>query len=61
MISFRYIHLPKNSINSLFLIAAYVAEDGLVGHQWEERPLGIANFKCPSTGKLQDQEVGVGR
>jgi hypothetical protein len=29
---------------------AYVAEDGLVGHHWEERPLGLANFICPSTG-----------
>jgi hypothetical protein len=29
-------------------LAAYVAEDGLVGHHWEERPLGIANFICPS-------------
>jgi hypothetical protein len=28
-------------------LAAYVAEDGLVGHHWEERPLGIANFICP--------------
>jgi hypothetical protein len=25
-------------------LAAYVAEDGLVGHHWEERPLGLANF-----------------
>jgi hypothetical protein len=40
-------------------LAAYVAEDGLVGHHWEERPLGIANFLCPSTGECQDQEVGV--
>jgi hypothetical protein len=23
----------------LVSLAAYVAEDGLVGHQWEERPL----------------------
>jgi hypothetical protein len=29
---------------------AYVAEDGLVRHHWEERPLGLANFICPSTG-----------
>jgi hypothetical protein len=28
-----------------------VAEDGLVGHLWEERPLGLANFICPSTGE----------
>jgi hypothetical protein len=41
-------------------LAAYVAEDGLVGHQWKERPLGLANFICLSTGELQGQEVGVG-
>jgi hypothetical protein len=41
-------------------LAAYVAEDGLVGHQWEERPLGIVNFICPSTGECQGQEAGVG-
>jgi hypothetical protein len=41
-------------------LAAYVAEDGLVGHHWEERPLGIVNFICPSTGEYQSQEVGVG-
>jgi hypothetical protein len=41
-------------------LAAYVAEGDLVGHHWEERPLGLANFICPSTGESQDQEVGVG-
>ena len=41
-------------------LAAYVAEDGLVGHHWEERPLVLANFICPSTGECQGQEVGVG-
>jgi hypothetical protein len=40
-------------------LPAYVAEDGLVGHHWEERPLGLANFICPSTGEHQGQEVGV--
>jgi hypothetical protein len=25
-------------------LAAHVAEDGLVGHHREERPLGLANF-----------------
>jgi hypothetical protein len=39
---------------------AYVAEEGLVGHHWEERPLGLVNFICPSTGECQGQEVGVG-
>jgi hypothetical protein len=40
-------------------LAAYVAKDGLVGHQWEERPLDLANFICASTGEHQGQEVGV--
>jgi hypothetical protein len=31
------------------------------GHHWEERPLGLANFICLSTGECQGQEVGVGR
>jgi hypothetical protein len=37
-------------------LAAYVSEDGLVGHQWKERPIGRANFICLSIC----QEVGVG-
>jgi hypothetical protein len=41
-------------------LAACVAEDSLVGHHWEERPLGLANFVCPSAGERQGQEVGVG-
>ena len=40
----------------LLSLAAYVSEDGLVGHQWKERPVGRANFICLSTG----EEVGVG-
>ena len=41
-------------------LAAYVTKDGLIGHQWKERPLGLANFICLSTGEHQGQEVGVG-
>jgi hypothetical protein len=41
-------------------LAAYVSEDGLVGHQWKERPIGYANFICLSTGECQGQEVEVG-
>jgi hypothetical protein len=41
-------------------LAAYVVEDGLVGHHWKVRPLGIENFLCFSTGEHQGQEVGVG-
>jgi hypothetical protein len=45
------------STPELLTLAAYVAEDGLVGHHWEE--IGTANFICPSTGVRQGQEVGV--
>jgi hypothetical protein len=31
-------------------LAAYVSEDGGVGHQWKERPISRANFICLSTG-----------
>jgi hypothetical protein len=41
-------------------LAAYVSEDDLVGHHWEERPFGLANFTCLSTGELQGHEVEVG-
>jgi hypothetical protein len=41
-------------------LVAYVAEDGLVSHQWEERPLGLVKIICPSTGGCQGQKVRVG-
>jgi hypothetical protein len=41
-------------------LAAYVSEDGLAGHHWKERPTGLANFRCFSTGECQGQEVGEG-
>ena len=44
----------------LLSLAAYVSEDGLVGHQWRERPIGRANIICPSTGERQGLKVGVG-
>jgi hypothetical protein len=37
----------------LVSLAAYVAEDGLVSHHWEERPLDIANFICPVQGNAR--------
>jgi hypothetical protein len=41
-------------------LVAYVSEDGLVGHHWKERPIGLENFIYLSTGECQSQEVGVG-
>jgi hypothetical protein len=35
----------------LLTLAAYVSKDGLVGHHKKERPIGFANFICPSTGE----------
>jgi hypothetical protein len=29
------------------ILAAYVLKDGLVGHHWKKRPIGLANFICP--------------
>jgi hypothetical protein len=40
--------------------AAYASKDGLVGHHWKERPIGHANFICPSTGESQGRKRGVG-
>jgi hypothetical protein len=44
----------------LLTLTVYVSKDGLVGHHWKERPIGLANFICPSTGERQGQELGVG-
>jgi hypothetical protein len=48
------------STPELLTLAAYVLKDGLIGHHWKERPFGLANFICPSTGERQGQKVGVG-
>jgi hypothetical protein len=39
--------------------AAYIAEDGLVSHQWEEA-LGPVKALCPSIGECQGLVAGVG-
>jgi hypothetical protein len=59
-----YSAITNNNMNfsvppELVSLVTYTAEDGLVGHHWDERSLGIANFICPSTGECQGQEVGV--
>jgi hypothetical protein len=47
------------STPELLTLAAYVSKDGLVGHHWKERLIGLANFTCPSTGERQGQKVGA--
>jgi hypothetical protein len=53
-------HYELTSTPELLTLAAYVSKDGLVGHYWKERPIGQANFKCPSTGERQGQKMGMG-
>jgi hypothetical protein len=60
-------HYELTSTPELLTLAAYVSKDGLVGHHWKERPIGHANFICPSTGERQAKKgewvgrgVGVG-
>jgi hypothetical protein len=48
------------STPELLSLAAYVSKDGLVGHHCKERPIGLANFICLSTGRRQGQKGGVG-
>ena len=35
------------------VLVAYVAEDGLVGHQWEERPSDLRVFNAPVEGNAR--------
>jgi hypothetical protein len=53
-------HYELTSTPELLTLAAYVSKDGLVGHHWKEKSIGLANFICPSTGECQSQEVGMG-
>ena len=53
-------HQELTSTPELWTLAAYASKDGLVGHHFKERPIGLANFRCPSTGECQGQKGGVG-
>ena len=50
---------PQGKRQTDLTLAAYVSKVGLVGHHWKERPIGHANFLCPSTGEGQGQKVEV--
>ena len=53
-------HYELTSTPELLTLAACVSKDGLVSHHWKERPIGLANFICPSTGEYQGQKMGMG-
>jgi hypothetical protein len=54
--------LRKGKVSTLWssFFLNFVSKDGLVGHHFKERPIGLANFICPSTGERQGQKGGVG-
>jgi hypothetical protein len=53
-------HYELTSTPEFLILAAYVSKDGLISHHWKERPIGHANFICPSTGERQGQNNGNG-
>ena len=38
-------------------LVAYVAEDGLVGHQWEEKPLVLLRSYVPVQGNARARKL----
>ena len=55
-------HYELTNTPELLTLAAYLSKDGLVGHHWKERPIGQANFICPSTGNARAKKWAcVGR
>jgi hypothetical protein len=53
-------HYELTNTPELLTLSAHVSKDGLVGHHWKERPIGQANFICPSAGERQGQKMGMG-
>jgi hypothetical protein len=41
-------------------LVEYVVEDGLVAHQWEERPWVLGRLYGPVQGNARTRERGVG-
>jgi hypothetical protein len=39
---------------------AYAAEDGLIGHQWEERPFVLGRLYATMWGECQGQKLRMG-
>jgi hypothetical protein len=46
-------HYGLTSTPELLTLAAYVSKDGLVGHYWKERSIGLANFYAPVQGNAR--------
>ena len=46
-------YLVPSHAPELVSLVAYVAEDGLVSHQWEERPLVLQTLYAPVQGNAR--------
>ena len=46
-------HYELTSTPELLTLAAYVSEDGLVGHHWKERPLVLQTLYAPVQGNAR--------
>jgi hypothetical protein len=46
-------HYELASTQELLTLAAYVSEDGLVGHHWKERPLDMQTLYAPVQGNAR--------
>jgi hypothetical protein len=51
-------HYELTSTPELLTLAAYVSKDGLVGHHWKERLIGLANIICPVQGNARAKKLG---
>ena len=54
--------MDLNFVQEDVSLVAYVAEDGLFGHQWEERPLVLGRSYAPVQGNARARkQEWVGR
>jgi len=54
-------HPSKSNMDRTMAPAAYVAEDSLVGHEWEEKPLILPRLNLPVSGNVRvARQEGVG-
>ena len=55
-----YVIITSTRPPELVSLVAYIAEDGLVGLQWEERPLVLQRLYAPVQGNARAKKMGMG-
>jgi hypothetical protein len=53
-------HYELTSTPELLTLAAYVSKDGLVGHHWKKRPIGLAKFILQGNARAKRGSGWVG-